>query len=51
MKTISEFVCPNCNAQPGQPCTTPTINSREPVRWFHLSRERLAKEQSYEDQP
>jgi hypothetical protein len=35
-------VCPACNAQPGRPCTAPTINSRRDVKYFHNSREVIA---------
>lgn len=31
--------CPNCNAQPGTPCTQPTNTTRKPVGWVHLTRE------------
>ena len=31
--------CPNCNAQPNQPCTQPTNHGRKPVSWVHLTRE------------
>lgn len=31
-------VCPNCNAQPGEPCTQPTERSRNPVKFFHYAR-------------
>lgn len=33
-----ELVCPNCNAQPGEPCTQPTDVDRKAVTWTHLSR-------------
>lgn len=36
-------VCPNCNAQPGQPCTQPTDDSRRAVNWYHLAREGAAR--------
>jgi hypothetical protein len=41
MVTLSaprDRVCPTCNAQPGEPCTQPTNNSRRPVRWYHFKR-------------
>lgn len=31
-------VCPNCNAQPGQPCTQPTETGRRNVQWIHYAR-------------
>jgi len=31
--------CPNCAAQPGQPCTQPTDTGRRNVTWHHLARE------------
>lgn len=36
---IKARVCPVCNAQPGQACTTPTDTGRRIVNWVHLSRE------------
>lgn len=36
--------CPNCNAQPGYPCTQPTDDARTPVSWFHLAREGAARQ-------
>lgn len=33
-----QTVCPVCNAQPGEPCTVPTNNSRRPVAWTHYIR-------------
>lgn len=35
--------CPNCQAQPGKPCTQPTDTGRRDVRWFHLAREDAAQ--------
>lgn len=32
------MTCPNCNVQPGQPCTQPIDNGRKPVSWVHLVR-------------
>lgn len=40
----ANHVCPNCNAQPHQPCTQPTDSTRTPVTWFHESRIALARE-------
>lgn len=34
-----DVTCPNCNAQPGQPCTQPTDTSRKAVAWVHSARE------------
>lgn len=39
-----DFVCPDCNAQPGASCTRPTSAGRSPVEWYHISREALANE-------
>lgn len=39
----AQVVCPNCNAQPGQPCTRPTNTGRVAVTWHHSSREAAAE--------
>lgn len=33
-----KHTCGNCNAQPGEPCTTPTDTGRRAVTWFHYGR-------------
>ena len=38
--TTDEVVCPNCQSPAGEPCTVPNVNSRQPVRWFHLARKK-----------
>lgn len=43
MAAPADVVCPNCNAQPGQPCTQPTNTARTPVLWYHFGRESLAE--------
>jgi hypothetical protein len=30
--------CPNCNAQPGEPCTQPDDRGRHPVQSIHFAR-------------
>lgn len=35
--------CPNCNAAPGEPCTSPTDNGRTPVTYVHFAREEAAR--------
>jgi hypothetical protein len=39
-----QYVCPACNAQPGQKCTTPTNTTRRAVPWIHWAREDLIQE-------
>lgn len=36
--------CPNCQAQPGEPCTQPTNDGRRAVNWVHNARRALAME-------
>lgn len=42
---LSKF-CPNCQAKPGQPCSTPTDTGRRDVRsdWFHYARRDVAND-------
>lgn len=35
--------CDVCNAQPGEPCTTPTHGGWRYVKWFHQRREDVVK--------
>ncbi|QKY79991.1 hypothetical protein PQD13_gp79 [Gordonia phage Clawz] len=35
---VAGVICPNCNAQPGHPCTQPTDTGRRNVTWFHNAR-------------
>lgn len=38
-----DYVCPNCNAQPGKYCSVPSSRGRKQVPWVHSSREELAQ--------
>ena len=39
MNPALSVACPACQAQPGQPCTTPTDTSRKPMKRYHRARE------------
>ena len=41
----SHIVCPNCNAQVGEPCTQPTEHDRRTVSWFHFARINTARQE------
>ena len=38
VQSPQNVVCPNCNAQPGEPCTQPDNFGRHPVKSFHYAR-------------
>ena len=40
---VKNMRCPNCNAAPGEPCTTPSDNGRKPVTYVHFAREEAAR--------
>lgn len=46
----SSVTCPNCQARPARPCTSPTDFGRNPVTWFHTAREDAAKDQSWDEE-
>jgi hypothetical protein len=38
-----DHVCPACHAQPGKPCSAPTVEGRRAVSWVHNARRDLAE--------
>jgi hypothetical protein len=45
-----DVVCPACNAQAGEPCTSPNDTGRRDVKWDHMSRMERSEERSPVDQ-
>lgn len=41
-----DVYCPNCQAKPGDPCTSPTSTGRNQIKTFHVSRESSAANQT-----